>query len=172
MIHECALEISGKEKRTKKGKFILVPKCKERDSSVTASWYLCYLFALVSYHLALLCCLCVSLNIPCWSCLTGAVCCVFGLCQCVPVIHGTVHLFSSPLNVPSQRGARLHPQSRTPAPSDLQLSCSSSNLELFPLVLSCLLLLCTHLRFLIPSFIEVSEVLFEILCFALVFQGV
>ncbi len=29
----------------------------------------------------LLCCLWVSLNIPCWSWLTGAVCCVFGVCQ-------------------------------------------------------------------------------------------
>lgn len=111
-----------------------------------------------------------SLNIPCWSCLTGAVCCVFGLYQCVPMIHGTMHLFSSPLNVPSQRSARLHPQARTPAPSDLQLSCSFSNLELLPLVFSCLLLFCAHLHFLLPSFTQVSKALFVILCFALVFQ--
>lgn len=109
-----------------------------------------------------------SLTIPCWSCLTGAVCCFFGLYQCVPMIHGTMHLFSSPLNVPSQRSARLHPQARTPAPSDLQLSCSFSNLQLFPLVFSYFFI--THLHFLLPIFTQVSKVLFVILCFALFFQ--
>ncbi len=143
MIHECAFEISGKEKRTKKGKFILVPKYKERDSSATASWYLCYLFVLVSYYLALL-----SLGLSQYSLLVmahwGSMLCFW----CVPVIHGTVHLFSSPLNMPSQWGVRLYPQARTPAPSDLQLPCSSSNLELFAIVLNCLLLLRAHFHFL------------------------
>ncbi len=62
----------------------------------------------------------------------------------VPVMH----LFSSPLTCPHSgvRGYTL--RQRTPAPSDLQLSCSSLNLELFALVLNCLLLLCTHIHFL------------------------
>lgn len=81
MIHECAFEISGKEKRTKKGKFILVPNYKERDSSATASWYLCYLFALVSYYLALLS-LCLSqyslLVMPHW----GSMLCLWSVPVC------------------------------------------------------------------------------------------
>jgi len=152
MIHECAFEIIEKEKRTKKGKFILVPKYKERDSSATAPRYLCYPFVSLPYYTLL--CFVVSLSLSVFpvghASLGQLICCDFGLCQCVPVIHGTVHLFSSPLNKPSQRSAQFHPQARTPAPSDLQLSCSFSNLELCPSVFSCLLLLflCTHVHFL------------------------
>ncbi len=94
---------------------------------------------------------------------------------CVPVIHGTVHLFSSPLNMPSQWGVRLYPQARTPAPSDLQLPCSSSNLKLFAIVLNCsnlklfaivlncLLLLRAHLHFLYRVSQKSLKVVFVIL---------
>lgn len=150
----------GRRKGQRKGSLSLSQSIKREILLLCSKVSLLSVCLIALLYLALLCCVSFSLSIPCWSCLTGAVCCNFGLCQCVPVIHGTVHLFSSPLNIPSQRSAQLHPQARTPAPSDLQLSCSFSNLQLFPSVFSCLLPLCTHGHFLLPSFTQVSKVLF------------
>lgn len=165
-MHECVLTLVGRDKE----KFLLVPE----QSDLEPLYCMFYLFVLVHGRFALFFFprfFCILF----WSCLTGAVCCVFGLCQSVAVIQGTAHLFSCPPNVPSQRSARLRPQARTPAFSNLQMSRSFSDLQFFfssPLLLLLLLLLCVDLHFLLPSFFfQKSQSFFGILCFKVAFEG-
>lgn len=125
-MHECVLTLVGRDKE----KFLLVPE----QSDLESLYCMFYLFVLVHGRFALFffpCFFCILF----WSCLTRAVCCVFGLCQSVAVIQGTAHLFSCPPNVPSQRSARLRPQAKTPAFSNLQMSRSFSNLQFFSVLL-------------------------------------